>query len=154
MCGIVGQIGPAACNREQILKMMGMLGHRGPDEAGVLLANGLAFGHLRLSIVDLQHGQQPMSTHDGRYWVTFNGEIFNHIELRKQLEDAGHVFRTRCDTEVLLNAFREWGQTAWTGSTASGRSRCGIGRRETPSSPEIGSACVPSSTMSFRTARR
>lgn len=109
MCGIVGQIGPAACDREQLLKMMGMLTHRGPDEAGVLLADGLAFGHLRLSIVDLQFGQQPMSTHDGRYWVIFNGEIFNHVELKKELESAGHVFQTRCDTEVVLNAFREWG---------------------------------------------
>ena len=83
MCGIAGQIGPAACGREQLLQMMGMLTHRGPDESGLLLADGVAFGHLRLSIVDLQNGQQPMSTPDGRYWVTFNGEIFNHVELRQ-----------------------------------------------------------------------
>ncbi len=85
MCGIVGQIGPRACGREQLLRMMGMLGHRGPDEAGLLLADGVAFGHLRLSIVDLAHGQQPMSTADGRHWVVFNGEIFNHVELRREL---------------------------------------------------------------------
>lgn len=109
MCGIVGQVGPSACGREQLLGMMGMLAHRGPDEAGVLVGEGVALGHLRLSIVDLSHGQQPMSTHDGRYWVTYNGEIFNHIELRQELEAGGHVFRTHCDTEVLLNAFREWG---------------------------------------------
>jgi len=109
MCGIVGQIGPGACGREPLLRMMGMLTHRGPDEAGYLLAEDLAFGHLRLSIVDLACGQQPMSTADGRYWITFNGEIFNHVELRQGLEAAGHVFRTRSDTEVLLNAFREWG---------------------------------------------
>jgi asparagine synthase (glutamine-hydrolysing) len=109
MCGIVGEIGPAACNREQLLSMMGMLTHRGPDEAGILVSDGLAFGHLRLSIVDLQNGQQPMSTADGRYWITFNGEIFNHVELRRELESLGQVFRTRCDTEVLLNAFRQWG---------------------------------------------
>jgi asparagine synthase (glutamine-hydrolysing) len=90
--------------------MMGMLTHRGPDEAGLLLADGVAFGHLRLSIVDLQNGQQPMSTEDGRYWVVFNGEIFNHVELREELERAGQVFRTRCDTEVLLNAYRQWGR--------------------------------------------
>ncbi|OFV83610.1 MAG: asparagine synthase (glutamine-hydrolyzing) [Acidobacteria bacterium RBG_16_64_8] len=109
MCGIVGEIGPAACNREQLLRMMGMLTHRGPDEAGLLVAEGVALGHLRLSIVDPEHGQQPMSTLDGRHWVVFNGEIFNHVELRQELESAGHAFRTRCDTEVLLNAFREWG---------------------------------------------
>jgi asparagine synthase (glutamine-hydrolysing) len=109
MCGIVGQIGPGACDREQLLAMMGMLTHRGPDEAGLLVNHGLAFGHLRLSIVDLEHGQQPMSTVDGRYWITFNGEIFNHVELRQELERVGQVFRTRCDTEVVLNAFRAWG---------------------------------------------
>jgi asparagine synthase (glutamine-hydrolysing) len=109
MCGIVGQIGPGACGREPLLRMMGMLTHRGPDEAGYLLAEDLALGHLRLSIVDLACGQQPMSTADGRYWVTFNGEIFNHVELRQELESAGHVFRTRSDTEVLLTAFRAWG---------------------------------------------
>ena len=110
MCGIVGQIGPRACGREQLLQMMGMLGHRGPDEAGLLLADGVAFGHLRLSIVDLAHGQQPMSTADGRHWVVFNGEIFNHVELRRELEALGHRFRTRCDTEVLLHAYRQWGR--------------------------------------------
>ena len=109
MCGIVGQVGPARGDREQLLGMMGMITHRGPDEAGLLMADELAFGHLRLSIVDLEHGQQPMATADGRYWVVFNGEIFNHLELRAELKQAGHVFRTRCDTEVLLNAYRQWG---------------------------------------------
>lgn len=109
MCGIVGQIGPAACGQESLLRMMGMLTHRGPDEAGYLLAENLALGHLRLSIVDLASGQQPMSTADGRYWITFNGEIFNHVELRRELEAEGHVFKTRSDTEVLLTAFHAWG---------------------------------------------
>ena len=109
MCGIVGQIGPRACGEEKLLHMMGMLTHRGPDESGLLLAEGVAFGHLRLSIIDLQSGQQPMCTHDRRYWVVFNGEIFNHLELRAELEELGHVFVTRSDTEVLLNSFRQWG---------------------------------------------
>jgi asparagine synthase (glutamine-hydrolysing) len=109
MCGIVGQIGPAACEQESLLRMMGMLSHRGPDEAGFLLDDGLAFGHLRLSIVDLASGQQPMSTADGRYWITFNGEIFNHVELRRELEQEGQRFRTRSDTEVVLTAFCAWG---------------------------------------------
>jgi len=109
MCGIVGQIGPQACGERQLLRMMGMLTHRGPDESGVLIADKVSWGHLRLSIVDLQSGQQPMSTHDGRYWVVFNGEIFNHLELRQELEHLGHTFITRSDTEVLLNSYREWG---------------------------------------------
>lgn len=109
MCGIVGQIGPKACNEAVLQRMMGMLTHRGPDEAGLLISEGLALGHLRLSIVDLQFGQQPMSSHDERYWVVFNGEIFNHLELRNELESKGHIFRTRSDTEVLINSYREWG---------------------------------------------
>jgi asparagine synthase (glutamine-hydrolysing) len=110
MCGIVGEIGPGACGREQLQRMMGMLTHRGPDESGLLMAPGVSFGHLRLSIVDLAHGQQPMSTHDGRFWISYNGEVFNHVELRQELQRAGHVFQTRCDTEVLLNAYRHWGR--------------------------------------------
>ncbi len=89
--------------------MMGMLTHRGPDEAGLLLSQGLALGHLRLSIVDLWSGQQPMSSHDEKFWVVFNGEIFNYPELRNELESKGHIFRTRSDTEVLINGYREWG---------------------------------------------
>lgn len=109
MCGIVGQIGPQACDESQLLRMMSMLTHRGPDEAGLLLAEGVSFGHLRLSIVDLRTGQQPMTSYDGQYWVVFNGEIFNHLELRQELEALGHVFATRSDTEVLLNGYRQWG---------------------------------------------
>lgn len=109
VCGIVGQIGPQACDEQVLRRMMGMLTHRGPDEAGLLLSDGLALGHLRLSIIDLQSGQQPMSSHDGRFWVVFNGEIFNYHELRSELESKGRVFRTRSDTEVLINSYREWG---------------------------------------------
>jgi len=109
MCGIVGEIGPGSCGEEQLVRMMGMLTHRGPDEAGYLFGAGIALGHLRLSIVDLKSGQQPMSSHDGLYWIVFNGEIFNHIELRQELERCGHDFLTRSDTEVLLNSYREWG---------------------------------------------
>jgi asparagine synthase (glutamine-hydrolysing) len=109
VCGIVGQIGPKACDHVVLSRMMGMLTHRGPDEAGLLLSEGLALGHLRLSIIDLQSGQQPMSSHDGRFWIVYNGEIFNYCELRKELECKGHVFRNRSDTEVLINSYRQWG---------------------------------------------
>ena len=122
MCGIVGEIGPLACDEQTLLHMMGMLVHRGPDEAGLLRAPGVSFGHLRLSIIDLSSGQQPMSTHDGRYWVVYNGEIFNHLELRAELQGLGHVFRTNSDTEVLLNAYREWGSECLLASTDSGHS--------------------------------
>jgi asparagine synthase (glutamine-hydrolysing) len=109
MCGIVGEIGPLACDENKLFKMMGMLTHRGPDEAGLMIADGVALGHLRLSIVDLNMGQQPMSSADGRYWIVFNGEIFNHVELRKELQELGQSFATKSDTEVLLQAYQVWG---------------------------------------------
>ncbi len=109
MCGIVGEIGPQACGEKVLRNMMGMLTHRGPDEAGLLVAGGVALGHLRLSIIDLKSGQQPMSSPDGRYWITFNGEIFNYPELRADLVAKGHLFLTQSDTEVLIAAYREWG---------------------------------------------
>ncbi|MEW5977961.1 MAG: asparagine synthase (glutamine-hydrolyzing) [Acidobacteriota bacterium] len=109
MCGIVGEIGPQSCSEEVLKRMMGMLTHRGPDESGLLVAPGVAMGHVRLSIVDLASGQQPLCSEDGRHWIVFNGEIFNHVELREELVGLGHVFKTRSDTEVLVNSYRQWG---------------------------------------------
>ncbi|MBX9699008.1 MAG: asparagine synthetase B, partial [Acetobacteraceae bacterium] len=83
--------------------------HRGPDGEGFHLEPHLGFGHRRLAIVDLAGGAQPMSTADGGVTVCFNGEIYNHGTLRPALEAAGHVFRTRSDTESLLHGWREWG---------------------------------------------
>ncbi|AXE38697.1 asparagine synthase (glutamine-hydrolyzing) [Acidipropionibacterium virtanenii] len=89
--------------------MMATLAHRGPDSSGYYIDDRVALGHTRLAIVDTGNGLQPMGNEDSRVWVTFNGEIFNHVELREQLRDRGHAFRTRCDTEVIVHAWEEWG---------------------------------------------
>lgn len=93
--------------------MMLALHHRGPDGRGCFIDERVALGHTRLAIVDTEHGAQPMCNEDETVWVTFNGEIFNHVELRAQLLDRGHAFRTRCDTEVIVHAWEEWGPDAF-----------------------------------------
>ena len=112
MCGIAGllKLNGAQADPDQLGRMIGTLRHRGPDASGVHIAGGLGLAHARLSIIDLQGGAQPMSTSDGRLSVTFNGEIFNYIELRDELVGKGHRFATRSDTEVILNAYREYGE--------------------------------------------
>jgi len=90
--------------------MVAQLRHRGPDESGIWSDEAVTLGHTRLSIIDLSTGQQPMLSADGRYAITFNGEIFNYVELREELRRAGRTFRTNSDTEVLLEAFAHWGQ--------------------------------------------
>jgi asparagine synthase (glutamine-hydrolysing) len=92
-----------------LLSMAGELDHRGPDGVGVLLDPGVALVNTRLSIVDLAAGDQPIADDTGRYWVVQNGEIYNHVELRAELEALGHRFETRCDTEVIAHAFARWG---------------------------------------------
>jgi asparagine synthase (glutamine-hydrolysing) len=110
MCGIAGFIG--AGERADVHRMMDVLAHRGPDGEGVWIDQNsrVFFGHRRLSILDLAAGSQPMTTLDEQLVVTFNGEIYNHAELRANLEARGHRFKTdHCDTEVLLYGYREWG---------------------------------------------
>jgi len=89
--------------------MMGALSHRGPDDAGQHTCAHAALGHRRLSIIDVTAGHQPMSNEDGRLWITYNGEIFNHADLRPDLERAGHRYTTRCDTETILHAYEQYG---------------------------------------------
>ena len=90
--------------------MMSTIKHRGPDDEGTFIEDGISLGFLRLSILDLSEaGHQPMFSADKRYVLVFNGEIFNYIELRKELAGKGHQFRTQTDTEVLLAAYVEWG---------------------------------------------
>jgi asparagine synthase (glutamine-hydrolysing) len=90
-------------------RAVGLLRHRGPD-GGAWWADGpFFFGHRRLSIIDLEQGTQPMATADGALVVTFNGEIYNYLELRQELQACGHLFRTHSDTEVLLHGYRQWG---------------------------------------------
>src|SRR5262245_26823317 len=111
MCGILGQF--AFGNRiecpDVLLGLLGTLAHRGPDGGAYWSEGPYFFGHRRLAIIDLVQGTQPMATSDGRFVITFNGEIYNYRELREELVSRGHVFRTTSDTEVLLHGYRVWG---------------------------------------------
>jgi len=89
--------------------MLARIQYRGPDESGIYISNQVALGSVRLSIIDIQSGQQPLSSRNGKYWIVFNGEIFNYIELKTDLLRLGYTFRTESDTEVLLNAYLEYG---------------------------------------------
>ncbi len=127
MCGIAGALAAAPTVRvpHAARRLTGALRHRGPDGEGYWADTGSAgrlsggqlpseasvvLGHRRLSIVDLVTGDQPMANEDGTVWIVFNGEIYNHLELRRMLEAAGHRFGTRADTEVLLHGWEEWGE--------------------------------------------
>lgn len=92
-----------------VQRMLGAIAHRGPDGQGIVDDGRAALGHVRLSIIDLAGGAQPMSNADGTVWVTFNGEIFNYVELRRDLVSRGHAFRTASDTEVILHLYEEMG---------------------------------------------
>ena len=112
MCGIAGLFHPSRPAAPPIRSLRAMTDaqrHRGPDGEGFHAEPHLGFGHRRLAIVDLTGGAQPMATEDGALVVTFNGEIYNCQVLRRALEARGHIFRSRCDTEVLLHGWREWG---------------------------------------------
>lgn len=112
MCGIYGQVGERL-DEAAARRALHLLHHRGPDGSSIQGGARFLFGHTRLAILDLsEDAGQPMRTPDGRTWLTFNGEIFNHEELREELRALGHRFRTRSDTEVLLHAWREWGEDA------------------------------------------
>ena len=92
--------------------MTAMIDHRGPDDRGMYIEDGAGLGHARLSILDVAGGHQPLSNEDGTLWITFNGEIFNYIELREELIRKGHRFRTKTDTEVILHLYEEEGADA------------------------------------------
>jgi asparagine synthase (glutamine-hydrolysing) len=112
MCGISGvlKLDGSQADPHQLTGMIATLRHRGPDASGIHVAGAAGLAHARLSIIDLQTGTQPMSTMDGHLWITFNGEIFNYIELREELLSKGHCFVTRSDTEVILNAYKQYGE--------------------------------------------
>ena len=112
MCGICGilRADPAApAEAAAVVRMCEALVHRGPDDCGVFSAPGVALGHRRLSIIDLDTGAQPMSINDGALTIVFNGEIYNYRELRERLSARGRIFRTKSDTEVLLHLYDELG---------------------------------------------
>lgn len=112
MCGIVGMLVAAGAHppeRTRLAQAVGAMRHRGPDGSGMHVDGAVALGHTRLSIIDVEGGAQPLANEDGSVLTVFNGEIWNHRELRRDLERAGHTFRTRCDTEVLVHGYEEWG---------------------------------------------
>ena len=112
MCGISGiyHFNGAPVDAEQLQAMSDALTHRGPDGAGRLLQGPVGLGHRRLSIIDLAGGAQPLANEDDSVHVVFNGEIYNFIELRQELIAAGHGFKTRSDTEVIVHAYEQWGR--------------------------------------------
>jgi asparagine synthase (glutamine-hydrolysing) len=117
MCGICGKVN---FDREEpvdgamVLRMMDTIRHRGPDGSGQHTLGPVGLGHLRLSIIDLSTGDQPIYNEDGSVCVVYNGEIYNFLELRADLERRGHRFRTKTDTEVIVHAYEEWGESAVT----------------------------------------
>ena len=113
MCGIVGIFdtrGGSTIDRDLLHRMNETQFHRGPDEGGIHVEPGLGLGHRRLSIIDLSSGQQPLFNEDHSVVVSYNGEIYNFQELSEELKACGHVFRTHCDTEVIVHAWEEWGE--------------------------------------------
>jgi asparagine synthase (glutamine-hydrolysing) len=113
MCGIAGYINltsPVQISREILQQMARIIRHRGPDAQDIYAEPDAGLAHARLSIIDLEGGRQPMSNEDGSLWITFNGEIFNYLELREILLKRGHRFRTQSDTEVILHLFEDDGE--------------------------------------------
>jgi asparagine synthase (glutamine-hydrolysing) len=113
MCGICGVYNyrkNESVGREQIERMASTIIHRGPDDEGFYLAGPLGLGFRRLSIIDLKSGHQPMTNEDKSVWVVFNGEIYNFLELKKELEEKGYQFRNKSDTEVIVHGYKEWGE--------------------------------------------
>jgi asparagine synthase (glutamine-hydrolysing) len=114
MCGIAGLLSPSKISPKDIDTITGMNDiqrHRGPDDAGLFADDFCVLGHRRLSIIDLSSdGHQPFASEDGRYNLVYNGEIYNYIEIRRELEAKNWQFRTKTDTEVLLKAFLEYGE--------------------------------------------
>jgi asparagine synthase (glutamine-hydrolysing) len=112
MCGIAGQFNferREPVERETIVRMARSIAHRGPDDEGFFIAGPVGLGFRRLSIIDLAGGHQPMSDSEETVWIIFNGEIYNYRELRAELQNKGHQFRTDSDTEVIIHGYKQWG---------------------------------------------
>ena len=113
MCGITGFVTRSACPEGDSIvnRMTEIIRHRGPDQAGTFVRPPVFFGHRRLSIIDLSSaGRQPMANEDGSIWIVYNGEIFNHVALRADLERQGHRYHSRSDTETVLHAYEQYGE--------------------------------------------
>ncbi|MCB9023598.1 MAG: asparagine synthase (glutamine-hydrolyzing) [Lentimicrobiaceae bacterium] len=113
MCGIAGifnnESGEHTPAEQQLISMLAAIRHRGPDESGIYLNQKIGLGHVRLSIIDIFSGQQPMAANNGQYRIVYNGELFNFPEIRHKLEKLGIQFTTQSDTEVVLKAYIQWG---------------------------------------------
>ncbi|MCX6428121.1 MAG: asparagine synthase (glutamine-hydrolyzing) [Actinobacteria bacterium] len=109
MCGIVGGVGPGAPGNEKLQRQLDSIRHRGPDEEGTFVGQGIALGIARLSIIDVSTGQQPVSNQNKTIQLVFNGEIYNFKELRNTLESKGHRFNSQGDSEVLVHLYEEFG---------------------------------------------
>jgi asparagine synthase (glutamine-hydrolysing) len=112
MCGIAGIVNvssPLGQHPDTVRCMIDSIAYRGPNGRGIYIDDHAHLGHVRLSIIDLSAGTQPMGSADDRYWIVYNGEVYNYVELRSFLEGKGHRFTTKSDTEVVLNGYREWG---------------------------------------------
>ena len=113
MCGIAGKLlfaPDARIQRSDIQAMLNPIAHRGPDGQGIHLHGNIGLGHCRLSIIDLGTGSQPMCNEDETVWIVFNGEIYNYKELRDRLLAKGHIFRSHCDTEVIIHLYEDLGE--------------------------------------------
>src|SRR5579871_1354481 len=110
MCGIVGFVTtkPGRDGDAVLRRMANVIQHRGPDDSGYYHDDWAHLAHRRLSIIDVAAGHQPMTSESGKLWITFNGEIFNHAAIRPFLENAGHRYSTRCDTETILHAYEQY----------------------------------------------
>lgn len=113
MCGINGIAFASGSNkqvnREMLAAMRDVIAHRGPDDAGLFIENNIGFGHRRLSIVDVAHGAQPMFNADESCVIIYNGEVYNHADYRRELEESGYQFQTHCDTETILHLYGKYG---------------------------------------------
>lgn len=107
MCGICGTAGFS--DGTLLRKMCDVIHHRGPDDSGMFLENGIGLGHQRLSIIDVKSGRQPIHNEDESIWIVFNGEIYNYLALKEKLEKLGHRFYTSTDTEAIVHAYEEFG---------------------------------------------
>jgi asparagine synthase (glutamine-hydrolysing) len=113
MCGICGIYG-AKAEKHTLERMAKSISHRGPDGGGTFISENVALGHRRLSIIDLSGGTQPISNETDDIHVVFNGEIYNFIELKRELQKKGHQFKTKSDTEVIVHGYEEWGEECTT----------------------------------------
>src|SRR5579859_3476789 len=112
MCGIAGILHKdptRGVDREMLRRMTRIIAHRGPDGEGYYENGNIGLGHRRLAIIDLATGNQPMYSRDGDVVLIFNGEIYNYVELKDELNSLGHEFSTTSDTEVIIAAYKQWG---------------------------------------------